>query len=63
MFINVSVCAQVRSNHDRIVRLSSDDCPEKDYPLALKTTTHWQEDGKNNKSSIIIVFGGYCDVR
>ena len=36
---------QVRSNHDRLVRLSSDDCAEKDYPLQLETTSQWQEKG------------------
>ena len=35
--------AQIRTNHERLVRLASEE--EKDYPLMLQTTSQWQEKG------------------
>ena len=36
----------IRSNHDRLVRFSSDDTSEKDFPLQLKTTSTWKDKSK-----------------
>ena len=41
---SVCVCVwQVRTNHERLVRLASEE--EKDYPLMLQTTSQWTEKG------------------
>ena len=43
----------IRSNHDRLVRFSSEDTSEKDFPLQLKTTSAWKD-----KSKIVLL----CDI-
>ncbi len=36
---------QVRSNHDRLIRLSREDESQRDNPLKLKTTAAWVTSG------------------
>jgi hypothetical protein len=37
-------CAQVRSNHERLIRLNGGSQASKDNPLKLLTTTAWASD-------------------
>ena len=38
----------VRSNHERLIRFSSSEQSEKDFPLNLKTTSNWVDEGDNS---------------
>ena len=35
----------VRSNHERLIKFSSPEENEKDFPLNLKTTSNWESEG------------------
>jgi hypothetical protein len=43
----------VRSNHQRLIRLTNDSTQEKDSPLRLKTTNRWNSQGDTIETLIL----------